>query len=72
MRDHEGTHNLKDISYIPAYTSASYSGKAVKMAAGVQAFEIYAAAKVFGVTVVGGEGRVSLVVRRLFPIADTD
>jgi len=30
------------------------------MAAGVQAFEIYAAAKKYGVTVVGGEGRVSL------------
>lgn len=53
-----GTHHLRDITYIPKYTGTSYTGKAVKMGAGVRAFEIYAAAKSFGVTVVGGEGRV--------------
>ncbi|KAF4626895.1 hypothetical protein G7Y89_g11260 [Cudoniella acicularis] len=51
------THNLKDITYIPEYSSSSYSGKAVKMAAGVQAYEVYEAARDYGVTVVGGEGR---------------
>jgi hypothetical protein len=29
------------------------------MGSGVQAFEVYQAAKKYGVTVVGGEGRVS-------------
>lgn len=51
------THHLKDISIINNYKSASYSGKAAKMGAGVQAQEIYAAAKAGGFTVVGGEGR---------------
>jgi hypothetical protein len=53
-----GTHHLRDITYIPTYISSIYTGKAVKMSAGVRAFEIYAAAKSFNVTVVGGEGRV--------------
>jgi hypothetical protein len=56
------THHLKDITYIANYQSPSYTGKAIKMGAGVQAFEIYAAAKKYGVTVVGGEGKV----RKLF------
>lgn len=51
------THNLKDITYYANYRSSGYSGAAIKMGAGVQAQEIYAAAKSYGVTVVGGEGR---------------
>ena len=53
------THHLKDITYIANYKCTSYTGKASKMGSGVQAFEIYAAAKKYGVTAVGGEGRVS-------------
>ncbi|KAL1980807.1 hypothetical protein VTN96DRAFT_3502 [Rasamsonia emersonii] len=51
------THHLKEIEYLPDYRSPSYTGPAVKMGSGVQAQEIYAAAKQYGVTVVGGEGR---------------
>ncbi|KAH7333360.1 hypothetical protein BKA65DRAFT_43222 [Rhexocercosporidium sp. MPI-PUGE-AT-0058] len=52
------THNLKDIKYIPKYTAAgtSYRGPAFKAGAGVQAFEINAAAYRRGLMVVGGEG----------------
>ncbi|GAQ04725.1 hypothetical protein ALT_2046 [Aspergillus lentulus] len=49
------THNLKDIEYIENYKSSRNSGPAVKMGAGVQAFEIYSKAKEFGFTPVGGE-----------------
>jgi hypothetical protein len=56
------THHLKDITYIPSYKSAAYTGKAIKMGSGVQAFEVYAAAKKYGGTVVGGEGRVRLQI----------
>ncbi|KAF9889854.1 hypothetical protein FE257_006944 [Aspergillus nanangensis] len=51
------THNLKDIEYYPDYQSSSYRGAAVKMGAGVQAFEIYQKAKELGFTAVGGEGK---------------
>lgn len=51
------THHLKKIEYLPKYSSSSYSGKALKLGAGVQAFEVYAAADKYGVTAVGGEGR---------------
>lgn len=54
------THHLKDISYIESYESTNYSGPALKVGSGVQAQEIYAAAKANGVTAVGGEGRVSI------------
>ncbi|KAK3197393.1 hypothetical protein GRF29_216g53108 [Pseudopithomyces chartarum] len=47
------THNLKDIKFLN-YTSASYNGRAIKMGAGVQAFEAYAAAASNGVRVMGG------------------
>lgn len=53
------THNLKDIEYIENYKSSRNSGPAVKMGAGVQAFEIYSKAKEFGFTPVGGECEVS-------------
>ena len=53
------THHLKQITYLPNYQSKSYSGKAIKVGSGVQAEELYAAAKANGVTAVGGEGRVS-------------
>jgi len=53
------THHLKDIAYIPSYQDATtnYSGPAFKAGAGVQAYEIYAAAKDQGLVVVGGEGQ---------------
>jgi hypothetical protein len=53
------THNFKDIAYIPSYNDAttSYSGPAFKAGAGVQVYEIYAAARDQGLITVGGEGR---------------
>ncbi|KAI1496539.1 FAD binding domain-containing protein [Biscogniauxia marginata] len=51
------THNLKDIRFFEYYKQGSYTGPAFKIGTGVQAFELYAAAKEYGVTVVGGEGR---------------
>lgn len=53
------THNLKDIKYVEKYQISSYHGPAVKMGAGVQAFEIYEKAKEMGFTAIGGEGKVS-------------
>ncbi|EAU38517.1 conserved hypothetical protein [Aspergillus terreus NIH2624] len=51
------THNLKDIKYYADYQSTNYRGPAVKMGAGVQAFEIYEKANELGFTAVGGEGK---------------
>ncbi|KAJ5613663.1 hypothetical protein N7528_007317 [Penicillium herquei] len=51
------THNLKEIEYIENYNGASYQGAAVKMGAGIQAFEIYEKAEELGFTAVGGEGK---------------
>ncbi|KAK6431063.1 hypothetical protein LTR95_012775 [Oleoguttula sp. CCFEE 5521] len=48
------THHLKSIS-INDYKSEYYTGKAIKMGAGVQGFEAYAAADAQGLQVVGGE-----------------
>ena len=48
------THNLKSIEFLN-YTSATYTGPAIKMGAGVQAFEAYEAANAQGLRVVGGE-----------------
>lgn len=48
------THHLKDIQF-PDYASPSYTGKAVKAGAGVQAFEAYDAAAANQLQVVGGE-----------------
>jgi hypothetical protein len=47
-------HNLKVISFSNS-TSDAYSGPAVKMGAGVQAFEAYAAADKVGLNVMGGQ-----------------
>ncbi|KAL5398744.1 hypothetical protein PMIN06_003906 [Paraphaeosphaeria minitans] len=47
------THYLKDIT-IKDYTSSSYTGKAMKMGAGVQAYEAYDAAHKQNLRVVGG------------------
>ncbi|KAF1847676.1 FAD-binding domain-containing protein [Cucurbitaria berberidis CBS 394.84] len=49
------THHLKDISHITAYKGSGYSGAAFKLGAGVQGFEIMAAARDKGLVVVGGE-----------------
>ncbi|KAJ6178970.1 hypothetical protein N7519_009431 [Penicillium mononematosum] len=51
------THNLKDIEYYENYRGSGYQGPAVKMGAGVQAFEVYAKGQELGFTAVGGEGK---------------
>ncbi|KAJ5111065.1 hypothetical protein N7532_001600 [Penicillium argentinense] len=51
------THNLKEIDYIENYRSPSYQGPAVKLGAGVQAYEIYEKANELGFTAIGGEGK---------------
>lgn len=53
------THNLKDLAYIPSYndTTTDYNGPAFKAGAGVQVYEIYAAARDHGLVTIGGEGR---------------
>ncbi|KAI9713051.1 MAG: hypothetical protein M1820_001036 [Bogoriella megaspora] len=48
------THHLKDISFHD-YNSTYYSGKAIKVGAGVQGMEAYAAANASGLAVVSGE-----------------
>lgn len=49
------THHLKDISFVEVYDSPGYKGAAFKLGAGVQGFEIMAAARDQGMVVVGGE-----------------
>ncbi|KAJ5918308.1 FAD linked oxidase N-terminal [Penicillium verhagenii] len=51
------THNLKDLEYIAEYSISGYQGPAVKMGAGVQAFEVYEKGEELGFTAVGGEGK---------------
>ncbi|KAI1391408.1 FAD-binding domain-containing protein [Hypoxylon trugodes] len=51
------THNLKQIQFFQNYRQGRYRGPALKLGAGVQAFEAYEAARNNNVTVVGGEGR---------------
>ncbi|KAI1453268.1 FAD-binding domain-containing protein [Annulohypoxylon moriforme] len=51
------THNLKQIQFFGNYRQGSYRGPAFKLGSGVQAFEVYEAARKNNVTVVGGEGR---------------
>jgi hypothetical protein len=48
------THNLKDIQFLPELELEGYKGPALKLAAGVQLFEVYEAAEKYGVTAVGG------------------
>lgn len=48
------THNLKNIDIVD-FQSDDYTGKAAKLGAGVQGFEIMAAARDHGLVVVGGE-----------------
>lgn len=55
------THNLKQTQFFKNYWQGSYYGPAFKLGTGVQAFEAYEAARQHGVTIVGGEGRVSLI-----------
>ncbi|KAM0411509.1 hypothetical protein ACHAPD_009723 [Fusarium lateritium] len=49
-------HRFKSIQYIKNYKTTSYSGPAMKVAAGVISSELYEAADKYDVTVVGGEG----------------
>lgn len=48
------THHLKSITFSD-YTGPTYTGKAIRMGAGVQGFEAYAAASQAGLSVNGGE-----------------
>ena len=47
-------HNLKNITFLPEYQSGNYSGKALKIGAGVTLRELYQAAHTHGVSVLGG------------------
>jgi hypothetical protein len=49
------THNLKDINFIGNYSDKFYTGKAVKVGAGVLGYEMLEAAAAQGVVVVSGE-----------------
>ncbi|KAI0460429.1 putative 6-hydroxy-D-nicotine oxidase [Xylaria acuta] len=49
------THNLKTIDFIEHYTGCGYTGPAMKLGAGVEVGELYAAADKYGVSAVGGE-----------------
>ncbi|KAI0802650.1 putative 6-hydroxy-D-nicotine oxidase [Xylaria sp. FL0064] len=49
------THNLKTIDFIKNYNGFGYSGPAMKLGAGVEVGELYAAADKYGVSAVGGE-----------------
>ncbi|KAI1757844.1 putative 6-hydroxy-D-nicotine oxidase [Xylaria castorea] len=49
------THNLKSLDYIEHYTGCDYTGPAMKLGAGVEVGELYAAADKYGVSAVGGE-----------------
>lgn len=53
------THRLKDVAFLPDHKEGNYRGPAMKLGAGVQAFEMYEAADRYNVTAVGGEGSVS-------------
>ncbi|KAK2057889.1 FAD binding domain-containing protein [Colletotrichum caudatum] len=56
------THKLNSIQYLENHRQDSYSGPALKLGAGVRAFEVYEAANKFGVTAVGGEGQTVGVI----------
>lgn len=56
------THNLKDLQFFEHYNKHNWTGAAIKAQTGVQAKELYAAAKKYGVTCVGGEGATVGVV----------
>lgn len=47
------THNLKEVSWLN-YTSDDYTGPAVRLGTGAQAYEVYAAADAHGLRVTGG------------------
>jgi FAD/FMN-containing dehydrogenase len=49
------THNLKSIQYFGNYKGCDYTGPAMKLGAGVEVGELYAAADKYGVSAVGGE-----------------
>ena len=51
---------MKDIAFIENYESDDYSGPAIKAGSGAQGFELYAAARDFGGTIMGGECQYQL------------
>lgn len=48
------THSLKNLEFYETYKTATYSGPAMKIGAGIENKELYAAAEKYGVTGVGG------------------
>ncbi|KAK7747845.1 hypothetical protein SLS53_001094 [Cytospora paraplurivora] len=57
------THNLKDIQFLSdSYTTGTYTGPALRLGAGVQAYEMYEACHQYNVTCVGGEGKTVGIV----------
>lgn len=48
------THSLKNLEFYETYKTATYSGPAMKIGAGIETKELYAAAEKYGVTGVGG------------------
>lgn len=55
------THHLKDIDFDSDYQSPEYQGPAMKVAAGVEGFEVYDAADKYGVSILGGLCPVSQI-----------
>jgi FAD/FMN-containing dehydrogenase len=49
------THHLKELAFLPDYSSSEYTGPAIKAGVGIQGYELYAAADKFGVVAMGGE-----------------
>lgn len=56
------THYLKDMEFYKAYETPTYSGPAIHVGSGVQAFELYQYAEDNDVTVIGGECEVSMMM----------
>ena len=52
------THYLKDAIFYDHYSTSSYNGPAAKLGAGIQVSDVNELAKQWGVTIIGGEGKV--------------
>ena len=48
------THNLKDITFVKDFKSNDYQGPVLKVGAGIQGSELYAAAEKYGVSALAG------------------
>lgn len=54
------THNLKNFEYLPSVSIGDYQGKAARVAAGVQSFEVGNYARIANVTIVAPAGTVGV------------